>query len=50
MDSVWISKMIMTLFMYNFDLECNVRIWDYIVAKGTIRAIPEIITAIVCNY
>ena len=41
--------MIMSLFLYNFDIEFNVRIWDYLIARGLIRGIPEIITAIVCE-
>lgn len=46
-DSIWISKMIMTLFLYNFELSDSLRVWDYIISRGAIRAIPEIVLGII---
>lgn len=33
----------MTLFIYNFKFEDSVRAWDYIITRGALRAIPELI-------
>jgi hypothetical protein len=42
-DSFWLTKMIMTLFIYNFKIEDSVRAWDYIIVRGALRAIPELL-------
>lgn len=36
----------MSLFLYIMDFNNCVRIWDYIIARGAIRAIPEITVAL----
>jgi len=42
-DAFWISKMILSLFLYVFKMDDCTRIWDYLMSRGTIRGIPEII-------
>ncbi|CAD8213508.1 unnamed protein product [Paramecium octaurelia] len=42
-DSLWISKMILSLFIYVFKLDDCIRCWDYLMVRGMIRGIPELI-------
>lgn len=46
-DSFWISKMIISLFLYIMELNNCVRAWDYIIARGAIRALPELIISVI---
>jgi|APCry1669189241_1035207.scaffolds.fasta_scaffold817960_1 hypothetical protein len=36
----------MTIFLDNIDLKNSVRIWDYMLVRGFVQAIPEITIAI----
>lgn len=49
-DSFWITKMIISLFLYVMDLNNCVRVWDYIITRGAIRAMPEVIVALIAKY
>lgn len=42
-DSFWISKMILSLFIYVFKVDDCIRCWDYLMVRGMIRGIPELI-------
>lgn len=42
-DSLWISKMILSLFIYIFKIDDCIRCWDYLMVRGMIRGIPELI-------
>ncbi|CAD8213348.1 unnamed protein product [Paramecium octaurelia] len=44
-DSFWLSKMILSLFTYVFKMEDCIRCWDYLMVRGMIRGIPELILA-----
>ncbi|CAK66121.1 unnamed protein product (macronuclear) [Paramecium tetraurelia] len=44
-DSFWLSKMILSLFTYIFKMEDCIRCWDYLMVRGMIRGIPELILA-----
>jgi hypothetical protein len=46
-DSLWLTKMIMTAFIYNFKIEDCLRIWDYILVRGALKAFPELILAFI---
>ena len=43
----WISKMIISLFLYIIDLNNCVRAWDYIIARGSIQALPELMLGVI---
>jgi hypothetical protein len=40
----WLTKMILTLFLYNFKLELCLRIWDYLIAEGIFYISAIVIT------
>ncbi|CAD8173503.1 unnamed protein product [Paramecium pentaurelia] len=46
-DSFWLSKMILSLFTYVFKMEDCIRCWDYLMVRGMIRGIPELILAFI---
>ena len=46
-DSLWIGKMTMTLFLDCIQMTEALRLWDYIITRGALLAIPELITGIV---
>ncbi len=38
--------MIISLFVYIIDMNNCVRVWDYILSRGAIRAVPEIMVSL----
>lgn len=46
-DTCWISKMIISLFLYIMDLNNCVRVWDYIISRGVVQALPELMLGMI---
>jgi hypothetical protein len=44
---MWLHKYVLTLFLQTIDLQKCVRLWDYVMLRGAVRALPEIILAMV---
>ena len=39
--------MIISLFLYIMELKNCVRVWDYIISRGSIRALPELMLGVI---
>lgn len=49
-NSIWITKWILTMFTYTFNLKICARIWDFILLEGVICGILKLIVPIIMNY
>jgi hypothetical protein len=45
-DILWITKFLLSMYLYSFSLKDCIPMWDYILTRGTVRSFVEITTSI----
>lgn len=49
-NSFWLSKILLSGFVYLFEVRESVLLWDYILIRGTIKGFTELILAMMTVY
>jgi hypothetical protein len=41
-ESFWVTKIILSIFLFSFDIQYCARFWDYFLARGSIKSFVEL--------